>query len=126
MKPEIQNIIATAEHFALATIGEQGLNVVPVRFVFVIEQELYVANIFMNKTIENIRADGTVALAAWSGSSGVQVKGQVVEITDGDIFQAVAERVTAENADAQLQSVLHITAAQAFTVNPGEGGASLS
>lgn len=92
LTPEVTETIISAAAKALATGGPEGINVVPVSVVTVVDDTIYLYNFFMHKTIANILVNPEVSLVCWSGLSGIQVKATARYLTRGDEFvQAKAE-----------------------------------
>jgi len=72
----------------------------------------------MDKTHENITSNPSVALACWSGMVGIQIKGDVKYITEGEYFDSLVSWVKSENPDRATKGVLIISPEEVFDVGP--------
>ena len=63
----------------------------------------------MGKTIENIETDPEVALTAWAGLSGLQVKAKAEYITAGDMFTNAKKDMEKQFPDRTLSGVIVLT-----------------
>lgn len=114
---DICDIINIAEARAVASAGPCGLNVVPVSMARATADEIWLFNFFMGKTIKNIEANEEVALSAWSGLAGVQVKGTAVHETSGERFEAAVAWVREHNPSRTTKGVVVITPTAAFDIS---------
>lgn len=119
MNSDIQNTIETAEGKALATYGVAGLNVVPISMARVVGDEVWLFDFFMGKTIKNIESANDVAVTAWAGLSGIQIKGTAIIHREGDVFEAGAAWVTEQNPDRVTRGVIVITPEKIFDISAG-------
>ena len=73
----------------IATFDEEP-NVVPVGFKTVGDDgKFYIAAVLLDTTIQNIRKNGRIAIAAASASAeSYQVKGKAEFVTEGPVFEA--------------------------------------
>lgn len=90
MDKNIEKFVLNSTAKALATSGKNGLNVIPVSSLKVVDDEIWLINYFMDKTLENIKENNKVALVCWSKMFGYQIKGDVEYFENGEKFdQAV-------------------------------------
>lgn len=125
LSENIVEVISQSTGKALATTGPDGVHVVPVSKLKVVDNSVWLVNYFMGKTIENITANPQVALACWKGLAGYQIKGPVQYLTQGDIFEQMVVEAAAEFPDRTVKGVLVITPQAVFDVSatadrPGE------
>ncbi len=98
-------------------------NVVPVLFKGVTDDgKLVVADNFMKKTLDNIKANGKIAVSVCdiAAKEGYQVKGTVEYVTDGpiyDMFQKQVEQVF--KGAVKAKGALIITPTKIFVTSPG-------
>ncbi|NAS89558.1 hypothetical protein C4E24_07490 [ANME-1 cluster archaeon AG-394-G21] len=81
---------------AIATADAEGkLNVVPVKSFSVVDEEtLAFGEVSLGKTKDNLEATKKVAVTAFKGTKGSQIKGTFQEfLTSGPIFEQKKERV---------------------------------
>lgn len=122
---EILRIIEESDHKALATIGEDGPNVVPLSMTIVDEDKIVVCNCFMDKTTKNLAREGQVAVAFWKGFVGVQVKGRVAYETGGKYFDRYVNWLKEKHPDRALRGILIITPEHAYDLDPKNAGVKL-
>lgn len=117
LENSITETIMSATAKALATTGPHGVNVVPVSVVQIHADKVYLYDFFMQKTIANIQASPTVALSAWNGLSGVQVKATAVYITTGTIYQQAVHTMQQQFPDRTLRGVIELTPTAVYDVS---------
>ncbi len=110
----------------LATYGSAGINVVPVSVVTKEGNDIILYDFFMGKTIENIKASSEVALTAWDGMSGMQIKGGACYESAGDSYINAVTVMRERFPERTLRGIIRITPRQVFSVSPGaEAGKQL-
>jgi len=119
LSPAVQECLVTAAAKALATTGPAGLNVIPVSMINVTETEIWLFDFFMGKTVENIIAEPTTALTAWTDMVGVQIKGSVTYHTRDDRFAEGVAFVQNQNPERVTKGVLILTPAHVYDISPG-------
>lgn len=118
LSPEIIEDILQADNKALASYGTHGINVVPVSTVRVVDEKILLMNYFMNKTLENIIEQPTVALVCWKGMKGCQIKGTVRYVSEGDEFQEAKEWIEKNVSNRTLKGLLVLTPESLHSVTP--------
>ncbi len=91
ISPNIASFLSSAEAKAMATNGPSGINVVPVSMIKVADEAIWLFDFFMDKTVKNIQTEPKVALTAWTGMTGVQIKGVITYITSGEDFEEAVQ-----------------------------------
>lgn len=119
IQESIVKTIESANGRAIATVGADGVNVVPVSMVRVHNNEIWLFNFFMSKTVENVKTNPQVALSCWHGLEGVQVKGEVVYETEGDRFKEAVAWVATKNPDRVVKGLLRLIPKQAYNISAG-------
>lgn len=119
MITHIQTLIETAPQRALATVGEHGVNVVPVSMARVVGDEVWLFNFFMNKTIAAIAHQPRVALACWEGLSGIQLKGHVRYETTGAQFENAVAYVASKKPARVVRGLLILSPTECFDISAG-------
>ncbi len=110
----------------LATYGPVGLNVVPVSVVTKEGDTLVLYDFFMGKTVTNIKATGAVALTAWDGLSGIQIKGQACYESTGDSYTTAVTVMRGRFPERTLRGIIRVSPETVFLVSPGtEAGQQL-
>lgn len=98
-------------------------NVVPVLFKGVTEDgKLVVADNFMQKTLDNIKANGKIAVSVCdiAAKEGYQVKGTVEYVTSGPVFEMFQKQVEQVFKGAvKPKGALIITPTKIFVTSPG-------
>ena len=116
--------ILKAYMWDVATCSDDGNpNVVPVAFKNVTEDgKLVVGDVFMETTMNNVKANGKVAISAYDAKTyeGYQVKGTAEYVTEGpvvDMFKGLVEKTFRGAATAK--GALIITPEQVIVTTPG-------
>lgn len=84
LSDKVKNLLGSAKTWVIATQGETP-NAVPILFKKVVgDDELVLFDVFMNKTIENIKKNGKVAVSVYNEDTleGYQIKGNADYTTD--------------------------------------------
>jgi len=115
----IVNAIETAEAKALATMSQDGINVVPVSMVRVVDGKIWLFDFFMNKTAANLKNNPIVAFTAWSKMVGVQVKASAKYITEGQDFEAAVAWVFTQNPARVVKGLIILQPTELFDISPG-------
>lgn len=105
----IIDAILQADNKALATKGENDVNVVPVSTIFVRKGKIWLVNYFFRKTAENVRRDPRVALACWKGTEGYQIKGYCDYRTDRTTLAPIKKWAADKFPDRTVHGLLIIT-----------------
>ncbi len=126
LSAEVVDFIKNADHKALATHGEDGVNVVPLSMITVDKEHIIICDCFMDKTRNNVRQDPQAALAFWKGFDGVQVKGTIVYEKEGDRFGQYADKLKVDHPDRQLCGVLVFTPDKVYDLSPKNAGKQLA
>jgi len=94
---EMKGVAGKTKCFAVATATKDGEpHVIPVAFGKVLsEDELLVVDVFMKKTLENIKANPKIAVSAWDMESlkGYEFRGSAKIETSGKVFDESANMV---------------------------------
>lgn len=117
--PTVKTILETAPAKALATTCHESINVVPVSMIRVNESNIWLFDFFMNKTAHNACASPACALTAWEGMKGIQIKGDIAYITEGDLFDESVNWVQTQNPDRIVKGLLIIEPTAIFDISPG-------
>tara|TARA_B100000508_G_scaffold139799_1_gene138907 strand:+ start:6583 stop:6963 length:381 start_codon:yes stop_codon:yes gene_type:complete len=126
MDTKIKETIEQAESIALATIGNGGVNVIPISVISVVGDEIHLYDFFMNKTAENIKTNPEAALVCWTGFEGVQVKAQVSYDAAGEVFEAAVPIMKERFPERTLKAVLKLAPTAIHDVAPGSLGGKIS
>lgn len=117
MEDGITQSILTAKSKVLATMGDDGVNAVPVSAVRITDDSIWLFNFYMDKTIKNILKNPRVSLVCWSGGNGYQIKGQVSYEEFGANFK-LAEKWIAENhPERTVKGVLILKPEHTFDIS---------
>ena len=123
---EIVAVIQEADNKALATVGEDGPNVIPLSMVIVDGDNLIICDCFMDKTVKNVQGDSRVALAFWKGFVGVQIKGRVSYETSGEYFDRYTDWLKEKHADRTLRGVLVVSTEHVYDLAPSNAGVKIA
>lgn len=116
---KIKDFVLSAESKALATYGSEGLNVVPVSVIKIIDENIILLDFFMGKTVKNIKENPNVSLTVWKGLEGYQFKCEVEYITEGDLFDSENAWSTQEFPERTLKGVLILKLKEIYSVSAG-------
>lgn len=120
-----EKVIAVLQNniWEIATCADNEPNVVPVGFKNVTaDGKLTVGDVFLASTLQNIAANGRIAISAYDGKTmeGYQVKGSAVYVTEGEVVEAYKAAVSAMfNGAATAKGALIITPEQVIVTTPG-------
>jgi len=114
--------------FPLATSTSSGIpNVVPVKFVFVeSNDELWIVDNFMSKTINNMRKNPQAALYVYASDINIccQIKGNISIQTSGDKYDRMRKNVHKLFPDSPAKSLVVMNITDIYQcmpgINPGE------
>lgn len=113
----VVNDILTAEAKALSTSGKHGINVVPISVIDINDGVIFLYDFFMHKTVDNLLNNPEVALCAWRGLVGVQIKGSAEYITNGKIYSEAEEKMKIKFPDRVLTGLIKITPSSVYDVS---------
>jgi len=122
---EMKEVIEKTRGWAFATSTKDGVpNVVPIHFVKLIsDDEILFADIFMKKTLENIKNNPNVALSVWDWDvkprRGYQFKGEARIETSGKLFEEGVKIVKAEKPELDPKDVIIVKVKSIYITSPG-------
>lgn len=73
----------------------------------------------MGKTVTNLVANPAVALTAWSGLSGVQIKATAVYVTEGETFTSEVAVMEERFPERTLRGLVVLTPTALYDVSAG-------
>jgi len=123
---QVIDLINNSTGKTLATMSDDGPNVIPVSMVSVVDNQIYINDCFMDKTRLNIQKDHRAALAFWSGLVGVQLKGTVDYQTEGEVFDQRVLQLKESHPDRTLCGVLIFSPEKIFDISPSNAGAVIA
>ena len=119
----MKQIAEKASVFTVATATQTGEpNVVPMTFAKVLsDDEVLLMNIFMRKTIENIRANPRVAISVWKqgDSEGYQFKGNAKIETSGKVFDDGVNWVRTTSPTLNHKAAVIVKVDSIYSITPG-------
>ena len=99
-------------------------NAVPVAFKDVADDgKLLVGDVFLDTTLQNIKANGKIAVSACNGETmeGYQIKGSAEYVTQGPVVEAFQKLVSQVfNGALTAKGALVITPEKVIVTTPGE------
>ena len=122
---EMKEVIEKTRGWAFATSTKDGVpNVVPIHFVKLIsDDEILFADVFMKKTLENIKNNPNVALSVWDWDAkprrGYQFKGEARIETSGKLFEEGVKVVKAINPELDPKGVVIVKVKSIYITSPG-------
>jgi len=122
MPKEVKDMFNDWDAFkTVATVDTEGkLNVAPIKTFSVVDEEtLAFGYVFPGKTKANLEATKKVAVTAFKGSTGYQIKGTFQEfLTSGPIFDQKKKQVK-EKLKLNAKSAGIIKVEEVYLVSPG-------
>ena len=124
---EVQTTLLGAEGKALATYSQaEGVSVVPVSSVRVIDGKIVLVNYFFGQTVRNIDENPDVALTFWSGLKGYRIKAVAEHQTEGEVFDEVVGWIAETIPSRVVKGVLILTPKALYDISAGgEAGKKL-
>ncbi len=117
---EVQTALLQAEGKALATYSEtDGINVVPVSSVRVVDDKVVLVNYFFGQTVKNIEENPEVALTFWSGLSGYRIKATAVYKDEGEVFDMVTAWIKETIPSRVVKGVLILEPTAVYDISAG-------
>lgn len=121
MHNKIVQFLLRANMKCLATSGQDGVNVVPVSSLKVVDGNIWLFDYYMNRTVKNLKFDQKVSLAAWIGMKGYQFKGEAEYFINGDLYDQAVNVVAEEfGLDRVLKGLIVVSVTDIYYVSPGE------
>ena len=124
---EMKEVAGATRGFALATATKDGdPHVIPVAFGKVLsDDELLLVDVFMKKTVENIRANPKVAVSVWDMKAlkGYEFKGSARVETSGTVFDGCVKMVKsmAPKLDAKAAVIVKVDSIYVRSPGPDAG-----
>ena len=122
---DMKDVMEKTRGYAVATCTKDGIpNVVPIHHVKALsDDELMMADIFMTKTLENIKENPVMAISVWDWDvkprKGYQFKGIPRIETSGKIYDMAVGWVKAEKPDLTAKSAIVVKITDIFVTSPG-------
>lgn len=122
---DIITALVDAEGKAFATTGPHGVNVVPVSGLKVSDGTVVIFDFFMGKTVENLKAEPEVALTAWIGLKGIQLKATAEYLTQGPLYEDAEKRMKVDFPDRTLHGLILLHPHTIYDVSAGPDAGKL-
>ena len=126
---EMKDVAAKAKVWAVATSTKDGVpNVVTIAFGKVIsDNQILLANVFMKKTEENIKANPKVAASVWDMESmrGYQFKGDAKIETSGRFFDKAVQIVKSATPQLTPKAAVIVEVQEIYIISPGPDAGKL-
>jgi len=120
---EMKEAFGKMKIFPVATASKDGTpNVVPIGFVELVgDDTIWIVDIFMHKSLENLAANPRIALYVWGPEikGCFQVKGQASVKTSGKDFDAMKAKINAKNPAMSVRSLVIVKITDVFECQPG-------
>ena len=120
---EMKEAFGKMKIFPVATASKDGTpNVVPIGFVELVgDDTIWIVDIFMHKSLENLAANPKIALYVWGAEikGCFQIKGQASVKTSGKDFDAMKANINAKNPAMSVRSLVIVKITDVFECQPG-------
>lgn len=113
----IADIALNADGKALATFGEDGINVVPVSSIRIVEGNIWLVNYFMGKTLANILRNPIGALVCWKGYEGYQIRATIAYHTEGSAFSKAVQWIKQTLPERVVRGLLVLEPTAIFDIS---------
>lgn len=106
--------------WTIATVGTEP-NAVPVAFKDVTDcGKLVVGDVFLETTVKNVKENGLIAVSAFGGMEGYQIKGKAEYVTEGEVVENFKKAVEAAfNGAMTAKGAIVITPEKVIVTTPG-------
>ena len=120
---EMKKVTGKTKGFAFATVTKDGdPHVIPVGFGTVLsEDELLLVDVFMSKTLENIKANPRVAVSVWDIETleGYEFKGSARVENSGKVFDESVKMVKGAMPQLDAKAAVIVKVDSIFVRTPG-------
>ena len=127
---EMKDIASRTKGFALATATKDGdPHVIPVGFGKVLsDDEVLLVDVFMKKTLDNIKANPKVAVSVWDydGLKGYEFKGNARIETSGNAFEDGVKMVKSVFPQFDAKAAVVVQVDSIYDVTPGPEAGKLA
>lgn len=120
MEDHIRKFLLVADSKALATYANEDINVVPVSTILVENNEIWLVDYFMNKTLKNILLNENVSITAWKDLFGYQIKCKAKYETEGEKFNKTIDYVKQILPERVVKGVLVLNPKETFDIAPAK------
>jgi len=117
---DIQAFFNQVSVMAFSTVDDKGIpNVSAIASKKITgEDTIITIDTFHNKTLQNIQANGNVAIAMWKGSEGYQIKGKARLHTKGEVFEQAKAWILELKPQKIVKGVIEIKVNDIFYLTP--------
>jgi uncharacterized protein len=120
---EMKEAFAKMKIFPVATAAQDGTpNVVPIGVVELVSDDtIWITDNFMNKSLENLKANPKIALYIWGPEikGCFQVKGHATVKTSGKDFEEMKAKLNKKNPALPARSLVIVKITDVFECKPG-------
>ena len=118
---EIKESLQGTKLAFLATSSKKGIpNVVPIAAYKLLDDgTMLISDQFFNKTLSNMKENGTIALSWWGDKGGFQIKGTVTIHTNDEIFRQNAAWMKEAWPKFVTNSAVMVKITGVYAVKPG-------
>lgn len=117
---EIKELFLQVPVMAISTVDEKGIpNVAAIASKKIINDDtIWTIDTFHNKTLQNIKQNGNVAIAMWKDSVGYQIKGKATYYTSGEIFEKGKAWILTIKPQKIVKGVIEIKVTDIYYLTP--------
>ncbi|MFY9749386.1 MAG: pyridoxamine 5'-phosphate oxidase family protein [Methanoregula sp.] len=120
---EMKEAFLKMKIFPVATASKDGTpNVIPIGVVELVSDDtIWITDNFMNKTLENLRANPKIAVYVWGAEikGCFQIKGHVTIKTSGKEYEEMKAKLNKKNPALPARSLLIVRITDVFECKPG-------
>ncbi len=120
---EMKEAFLKMKIFPVATASKDGTpNVIPIGVVELVSDDtIWITDNFMNKTLENLKANPKIAVYVWGAEikGCFQIKGHVTIKTSGKEYEEMKAKLNKKNPALPARSLLIVRITDVFECKPG-------
>lgn len=120
MNKAVCQCVLEAEAKALATCAGDNINVVPVSFVRIVGENIWLIDFFMEKTVRNLITNPRASLVCWKNTMGYQLKGSIEYLQQGELYDQACRWVATINPDRKVKGLIIFTPKEIFDIAPAK------
>ncbi len=114
----VADIIMQATAKALATYWSQGINVVPVSSIKIVDDTIRLVDYFMEKTSQNIQSYTDVSLVCRKDMMGYQIKASAEYLQVGDRYEQACKWILPIHPERKVKGLIVLHPSEIYDIAP--------
>lgn len=108
---------ASAIAFATSTKNWEP-NVVAIGYKYVIENKIFIVDVYLGKTRDNCTENNSVAIAVWKDTIWYQIKWTARYLVGDDLSQYIGILLPELEETSHIKGIVEVTIDEVFTITP--------